>query len=147
MSTASCQDQLPAGLTIEQELHGAGVFGRVFLVRDQRFDSKSALKRIARCFEAEDEDAAWQTPLVERIEWLLNLRLPHITTPLEAATDGGGVTYLLSDCHQHHLAARLQSDMGVASAEGAVIVEQILLGLAGLHGRGIAHGDVRPKNI
>lgn len=146
MEKSNYQQVLPDGLELGQPPGGAGVFGNVYEVVDKRLDSQHPTQRIVRFLAIEESNAAWRRPLLERLRLLTAVGIPHVSTPLEIAIRAD-VVYIITDRYEHRLWDRLPESNGLDATEANQLLKQILSGLAELHNRGIAHGDVRTKNV
>jgi serine/threonine protein kinase len=142
-----CQARLPEGVRIDRDLGGAEEHGYVFRVLDGRADSGTPIARVARILEDPDGSAQWREPLRERALKLLGISLPYVSTLREAGGFSGPAVYLLHDEHPISLDCKISADEGLPPEAVKQIVERLLIGLAALHQRGIAHGDLRLSNI
>lgn len=139
------QSALPSGVTIEDELHGSGAFGRVFRVKDSRAGAAEAVCRVVRFLEVKADSSQWHEPLRQRAALLLKESLPYVSTLREiGSTDD--LLYLMHDYHPATL-AELHPHKAMDAAGVQPIADQLLAGLAALHGMGISHGDLRRRNV
>jgi hypothetical protein len=147
MDMTDYQTLLPADLNLrlQRPLVGRGCFGSVFEATEVHADGKPSANRVVRFLPPVAGDE-WLQRLRERFARLDDLRLPHVSTH----RDGGIVDarfYLVGDRHERTLDSLLTDDEGRPPVEAWQIVEQLIDGLAALHERGIAHGDLRPRRI
>src|SRR5262249_43293040 len=95
------------------------------------------------------EGQPWAPELRKRLGQLAAEPIKHVERPLELGRLADGGTYVLVDRFDKPLAAEL-TDSGLADdADGERAWDcflQLAEGLAGLHRRGLSHGELRPEN-
>lgn len=121
---------------------GSGGFGRVWLASDRVIpDRKVAVKWIRDGLS----DAAAET-LLDEMTFLDRLDHPHIVKFLHHAKDGGDFYLVMEYCAGGSLdtcANRRPLDPAQVFAWGKTLADT----LAMVHGHGIVHHDIKPKNI
>jgi hypothetical protein len=142
-----CQAALPEGVQIDCKLGRADSWGHVFRVLDGRVDAENPIGRVMRILEDPTGSAPWRRPLRQRALKLLGTSLPYVSTLREAGGFSSPAVYLLHDEHPISLDSKISADEGLPPAVVERIVEQLLDGLATLHKRDIAHGDLRLGNV
>ncbi|MBI3463834.1 MAG: protein kinase [Planctomycetes bacterium] len=147
MTAQECIHHLPSGLDVGQHLHGGGVFGDVFEVEDRRSVPERPTKRVVRFVRMDQYDEKCQEQFRSRLAQLLGTAIPYVSTPIEAGLQPNGCVYLLTDRFDLPLSAKILPDHGLPPKDACPLIHQLLLGLAGLHRRQIAHGDLRLKNV
>lgn len=128
---------------------GTGRFGEVFEVREAGTPEGERAVHVLRLlpFDPDHADREWVAKLLQRSRQLMAPPLPHVIGPLQAGELGDGTVYLVEPRLDCALSSQLQTSDPLPPAEARHILEQVLAGLAALHARGIAHGDLRPGNI
>lgn len=139
---------LIAGLELRERLVGAGTFGDVHVVVDRRFDGLET-ERIGRVLSPESDRDSWLEAFSARLERLIGKSFLGVSLPLEAHTLPDGRLLLLDSRHQQNVDAALGAERGLGgdTKRFDVLADQLMTGLAALHSLGIAHGDIRPRNL
>ncbi len=137
-------DGFPEGFEIVQQLHGAGVFGEVFEVRDRRTATSEQVTRTVRFFR--DPDPKWREKLLEHAQRLVTLELPYVSLPLEVGQTAAGDLYLVGQHLGSVVSASVSRHQGLDPDAWDRVAENMLEALANLHKHEITHGDVRPQN-
>lgn len=146
MRNSEFEQVLPGEYKLGQALGGAGVLGCVFELSDKRLDSDRPAKRVVRFLSIENASTPWCKPLLERLRKLTSVGLPYVSVPLESGVRGD-VFYIIGDRYDDRLSDKLPENTGWDVVEANRLFKQVLTGLAELHNRGIAHGDVRTKKV
>jgi len=134
----------PDGFEIVQQLHGAGVFGEMFEVRDRRTSESDPVTRTVRFFS--ETDPQWRDKLLEHAQRLLPLELPYVSLPLEAGQTAAGGVFVVGQHLGPVVSTSVSRHQGLAAEDWDRVAENLLEGLANLHKYEIPHGDVRPQN-
>jgi len=143
------QESLPFGIEIDKELPNTIADpppGRLFRVRDARGFPEQRVVRFARLVDSagfpDPKGSSW---VRMRVHQLVDVPLPYVLTPLEAETTPEGAFFFLENAWEHALADKWPT--AVDRRHSVELLEQLLTGLAALHDRGIAHGDLRLSNV
>lgn len=120
-----------------RERLGAGAFGSAYLVRDREEDRDLVLKRLHRSLDGDLPD----------LEVARRVSHPNLVAVHEVLELDEGPAVLMEHVAGGSLRDRLDEDGTIPEGEAARIVRETLDGLAALHRRGIAHGDVKPSNL
>ena len=122
---------------------GAGGMGEVYRARDTRLGREVAIKVLAAPF-ASNEDYSRRFELEARSASALSD--PHVVTVFDVG-EQGGVRYFASELVEGgDLRGRVRPG-GLPLEKALEIAEQIALGLASAHARGITHRDLKPENV
>jgi len=144
-------ESLLPGLEVEQELQDPisdPAPGRLFRVRDVRAFPETPVIRFARVIDPDQSRTEWGSRFSERVRRLMETPFPSVLTPDDVVTTPEGTLIVLEHPWSFSLADRIPATSGMPDRRHALrLLEQILTGLAALHDRGLAHGDLRPGNI
>jgi serine/threonine protein kinase len=123
---------------------GTGGFGRVYKVRDPRFDHPVALKLSLE--PVRSLDTAQRT--LREVTVMRTLTSPHSVRVFDCGLRRDGHVYVLMELldgkpldHFHDL------DIALAAPWSSHIIYQACLGLCEAHDLGIIHRDIKPANI
>ena len=126
------------------EVIGTGGFGRVYKVKDPRFEQPVALK--LSLDPVRSIDTAQRT--LREVTVMRTLTSPHSVRVFDCGLRRDGHVYVLMELldgkpldHFHDL------DIALAAPWAAHIVYQACLGLCEAHDLGIIHRDIKPANI
>jgi predicted Ser/Thr protein kinase len=128
---------------------GKGGMGVVYLARNLRTNRVEALKMIrADSLAGLPEDQRW--PLVERFrtEYQVAARIQHdhVVTVYEVGETGGCPFYSMRYVEGQSLADVLQKGP-IGSARAAALLEPVARAVHFVHGHGVLHRDIKPRNI
>jgi hypothetical protein len=137
---------LPNGLVVEKQLSSNASFGEVYLVRDERRTECGVVYLRIRVTPP-TVDALWEKPFQERISKMYGRCWPHISPLSDACRLEDGRWRLCHPAPAASLADELQVEKGLDLDVARRFAEQVLVGLSGLHRRGLFHGGLRPENI
>ena len=124
---------------IESEL-GGGSFGVVYRAHDTKLERMVAVKVI----RASNNDAHRASLSEARAAAALNH--PNICT-IHAVGDDEGIPLIVMEYVAGQPLSKLLEQGPLAAQQAAAIGQQIALGMAAAHDRGIVHGDLKPGNI
>src|SRR3954454_22681147 len=134
--------QLPAFEEL-REL-GAGGSGRVVLARHLPTGTEVAIKYLADWLANDPDLLAGFRSEARLMAGLLD---PHLVTLYEYVETPAGAA-IVTDLLEGVALRRLLADDGPLTPEGALtLLKGSLLGLAALHGQGVAHRDYKPDNV
>ncbi|KAI6115253.1 kinase-like domain-containing protein [Pisolithus thermaeus] len=123
---------------------GQGGNGKVLEVRDRMSGKHLALKVIKK---GRDDGLADEFILTEQLAFVRNARNRH-TTQLAASFHDSNNFYLLMDIQTGGDVQQLINSMKVLPIELArFYAAELLVGIYGLHARGIMHRDIKPANL
>lgn len=118
---------------------GRGAFGQVFEADDLRLERKVALKVISK------QDDQTEKQLLREARSAAGINHPHVCTIYSADLIDTLPTIVMEYIVGFSLAERIGS--GFDDRQFRRIAQQIALGLAAAHEKGIVHGDLKPANI
>ena len=151
MSTIQCDQierlvaaELP-GRRLGAQLFGAGAYGELYQLYDERGSHDAPCKQVIRVLRVEHQ-APWVDKLRTRSQELSRHQLPGISRPLQCGT-WEDLIFIVGDLHERPLISQIHAGKGLSQDEASEVASQVFRGLAALHAYGMAHGDVRPKNL
>ena len=122
---------------------GRGTLGSVFQARDVERGEDVALELLAPEVQAFVGDAA-VAALVARIGELDHSALARLR---EAGRTPEGLPYLVAEYVRGTQLPRYVESQGLGRGERLRLFEQLLAAVAFAHRQGIAHGDIKPRNV
>lgn len=127
-------------------------FGELFYAQDARggFDCENERRLIHFMPLETGAKESSETSPYDRLGKLTGKALPYVLTPLETIREQYGYFSVYPYWESTICGAIKKANAGgapLAQRETADWLEQILTGLAALHKKGIAHGDIRPETI
>ena len=124
-------------------LAGAGTFGRIHEATDRMTGERVVLKELNLAWQSDGE-------ALERFrreaQTALEVTHPNLVAFRAFERVAGGHVLVLARVEGETLAHRL-ARRPLSSAETTRVAQDVLAGLAALHGLGIVHRDVKPENI
>jgi serine/threonine-protein kinase len=128
-----------AGRYVLLDQIGAGGMGSVWRARDARTGRLVAVKVLGRHGSA----------LLARFvrEQAVRVRHPHVVAPHGWAAEDDLVVLAMELVSGGSVADLLREHGPVDAGTTALLLEQLLLGLAAVHGAGLVHRDVKPANL
>ncbi|KAI6094648.1 kinase-like domain-containing protein [Pisolithus croceorrhizus] len=138
----------PVDLNVDQfkvlKLLGQGGNGKVLEVRDRMSGKHLALKVVKK---NRDDELMDELILMEQLAFVRNAGNRH-TTQLAASFHDSDNFYLLMDIQTGGDVQQLIKSMKVLPIELArFYAAELLVGIYGLHARGIMHRDIKPANL
>ena len=130
---------LVAGRYLLLDQIGAGGMGSVWRARDQRTGSVVAVKVLGQ------HSAALLARFVR--EQAVRVRHPHVVAPTGWAAEDDLVVLAMDLVPGGSVADLLREHGPLPAGFVALLVEQLRLGLAAVHGAGLVHRDVKPANL
>jgi serine/threonine protein kinase/tetratricopeptide (TPR) repeat protein len=128
---------------IVQRSLGAGGMGEVFLAYDPKLKRQVAVKGIARNLEG---DPGRRLRLLQEAQRMTALDDPNITTVHDIIEENERMFIVMEYVEGFNLRERLVQQP-ISFDEFMNIAQQCARALASAHGKGIAHGDLKPANI
>lgn len=128
-----------AGRYVLLDQIGAGGMGSVWRAHDERTGCHVALKVLGQHSSA----------LLARFvrEQAVRVRHPHVVAPHGWAAEDDLVVLAMELVPGGSVADLLREHGPLDAGTVALLVEQLLLGLAAVHGAGLVHRDVKPANL
>ncbi|NND03594.1 MAG: protein kinase, partial [Acidimicrobiia bacterium] len=126
---------------------GVGGFARVVRAYDESLDDSVAIKVLAENWA---EDAEIRDRFLEEARLLRRVRSEYLVTVHDIGElPDGRPFFVMEFADAGTLAARLavKTNVGLDAASARAIVEALADSLGALHGAGVIHRDVNPKNI
>lgn len=128
-----------AGRYVLLDQIGTGGMGSVWRARDERTRCHVAVKVLGRHSSA----------LLARFvrEQAIRVRHPHVVAPHGWAAEDDLVVLAMELVPGGSVADLLREHGALDPGTVALLVEQLLMGLAAVHGAGLVHRDVKPPNL
>jgi hypothetical protein len=144
--------QLPPGLRLIERLAPRNTDGKtkpyaVWLVEDVRVSTDAPARRAARFLRLGDLDASTLDQVRKRTVQLLGSPTPYVSLPREAGETSDGWLFIIEDYLSPCVSKDIKHGEGIPRERVRRFARHLLTGLAGLHAKRIAHGDVRPANV
>jgi len=133
-------EQLIGRFKVVREL-GRGAQGVVYLARDPRLDRQVAIKTL-RTSSVEQSDG-----LLREARTVSNLQHPNIIPLYDLGSNDGSPYLVYAFIDGETVAQVLKRSGPLTMANAARIVADVLGALAGAHGQGIMHLDIKPANV
>ncbi len=124
---------------------GQGSMGMVFRARQAGVPENIGWLAVKRVPAAGEPGLV--TQLSQEANVLASLAHPHVVRVLEVVPDGAGVAIVMEYVPGGSLADALGRDGRLAAPEVGLLAAQVADALAGAHGLGLVHCDVKPSNI
>jgi serine/threonine-protein kinase len=128
-----------AGRYVLLDQVGAGGMGSVWRARDERTGDLVAVKVLGQ------HSAALLARFVR--EQAVRVRHPHVVAPHGWAAEDDLVVLVMDLVPGGSVADLLRERGPLGAGTAAVLVEQLLMGLAAVHAAGLVHRDVKPANL
>ncbi len=130
---------LVAGRYVLLDQIGAGGMGSVWRARDERTGCQVAVKVLG----------VHSSALLARFvrEQAVRVRHPHVVAPHGWAAEDDLVVLAMELVAGGSVADLLREHGALDAGTVALLVEQLRLGLAAVHGAGLVHRDVKPANL
>jgi serine/threonine-protein kinase len=128
-----------AGRYVLLDQVGAGGMGSVWRARDERTGDLVAVKVLGQ------HSAALLARFVR--EQAVRVRHPHVVAPHGWAAEDDLVVLVMDLVPGGSVADLLRERGPLEAGTAAVLVEQLLMGLAAVHAAGLVHRDVKPANL
>lgn len=120
---------------------GRGAQGVVYLARDPRLDRQVAIKTLRTSSVAQSDS------LLREARTVSNLQHPNIIPLYDLGSDEGTPYLVYAFINGETVAQLLKRTGPLSMANAARIVADVLNALAGAHGQGIMHLDIKPANV
>jgi serine/threonine protein kinase/beta-lactamase class A len=132
-----------------ERLVGSGTFATVYLAYDPDLESYCAVKLLADNWSQDESARRW---FLQEARVMFGIEHPRICRVFTSGTlDDGRPYFVMEYADRGNLAERMQqrreSGVGFTHAEALEISLSIAEGLQAAHSRGIAHRDLKPRNI
>lgn len=121
------------------DLIGSGGMGSVWRAVDLRTDTVVAVKVLGH------HSGALLARFVR--EQAVRIRHPHVVAPIAWAGDDDVVLLAMDLVSGGSVADLVRDDGNLPAGFVATLLEQVLRGLAAVHGSGLVHRDVKPANL
>jgi serine/threonine protein kinase len=127
------------------KLIGSGGMGKVFLAEDLALKRDVALK--VMCPPPGEDLLSWRERFLREARALAAIKHPNLVTVYQVGEDRGTVFLALELLEGETLEARVRREAPLALTEVLRLGEQVAIGLAAIHNRGLIHRDIKPGNI
>lgn len=137
-------DQFAANLPVKikgyvfEKLIGKGGFSRVFLVSNDKYDTKFCAKVMPKRLQTDNQND---------IDFLLHLEHPNIIRIYDQFENDNMTICILEYCPAGSLQDLIKAGQIKKNEQIIFLMQQIILGLNFCHSHNIAHRDIKPANI
>jgi hypothetical protein len=122
---------------------GSGTYGRTFLATDLQVKTEVALKTV----DLETFDGAAAKLLLREARLAASISHPFVINILDVAELPDRVVVVMEYADNGNLEKHLKKHGRLTLPEGVRFLRELLMALEAVHGRGIVHRNLKPKNI